>query len=1114
MFRYLCFLLLAVSLNVQAVDDSPSVFYPLPTQAQGKVFAAKQLFLANDGGLWMQDVRNQVLFYDGQNIAPKSGSVLKYDQEKIAYLDNAFWSFVDNEIYKTIPNHERELVFSLMPGIEIKNIGASKRYIWVSDETNFYTYQIDTGEFHSYSLMELYQYTQSSKISINDAQLILSKWVLATNAGVYLSEGGHFSHIPSSGKTYVEKLYFSDKRRELIVGSREGALIFDIQNSVEPVAHVATSHVLSIAETDREYWIGTKRGLFIYSFMTGEISRLNSRNLPGYTLSGGKIYSLVNDHVGGIWLATDRGIRYASLFGDKFKRFSTQFMAQGIRNENMQEIIKRSKQDAYWLGSNKGVYSVTLDRSIRYQQYYQGKVHELRESHGQLWLATDNGLRCLDAVTGKNTSHMLPEIVKQSAVEHVDISEDGLLWGGNRHQLWSFDLNTKEYTDYGSDWLLSNQSNVRISEIKAFNNNMLAIGTDHGIYLVRDGKVRYIADTHRYGQVASLVDVDGEYVWAASSYGLFRVDLFQDVVQKLPLADDYVTPKCLLSNSDGVWLATSSGLSRYTSQGSLEGEFGPPFGLINNEFLTDICTNGGDKGQDLVFGSRFGLIKVDSPELLTSSLPDTRVILSQVKVNRKLISLGASIVDKPSFAYGDSIGFQFGVIPQVSNLSLEYRLNGDDSWRVLDGFQLTVDHLMPGDYQLAVRRIINDRERSQENTFYFQVLEPWYFTSYAIVTYVLLVVTALAGVVYWRSRIMARTNKVLKAQVALKTNQLRHQSRILVSNNHQLRKQLQVRRIIFSQVVQQLKDKLNKTANNLQGDEQLERQKLVRSLSSELEMLLNVHTDNKGISPLYNLGLVVSSVLSGWEEEFTKMGLSVETDIGQHSNLYIVLDYFNLDEVFSILFDSLIKRSYRNQIVTITIQAVDERVRLSMLDQGNKIDSSATGPINWTELRTLVEQSGGEMNLHTSDERNLIELSWVCRKVFDESSVVDAIEPSEQEESISTDPWIEKLEQLVHQHYSDSEFGTSQAAKLMYVSERSLQRRFKSSMSRTFKDYLNEVRLDYACRRLLAGEKVSEVAFECGFNDPSYFSQRFKHRFGVSPSQFVEAQESDDTYLV
>jgi AraC-like DNA-binding protein len=31
---------------------------------------------------------------------------------------------------------------------------------------------------------------------------------------------------------------------------------------------------------------------------------------------------------------------------------------------------------------------------------------------------------------------------------------------------------------------------------------------------------------------------------------------------------------------------------------------------------------------------------------------------------------------------------------------------------------------------------------------------------------------------------------------------------------------------------------------------------------------------------------------------------------------------------------------------------------------------------------------------------------------------------------------------------------------------------------------------------------ISEIAYEVGFNSPSYFSKAFKEKFGVSPSEF------------
>ena len=124
--------------------------------------------------------------------------------------------------------------------------------------------------------------------------------------------------------------------------------------------------------------------------------------------------------------------------------------------------------------------------------------------------------------------------------------------------------------------------------------------------------------------------------------------------------------------------------------------------------------------------------------------------------------------------------------------------------------------------------------------------------------------------------------------------------------------------------------------------------------------------------------------------------------------------------------------------------------------------------------------------------------------VVDSSEFVDL--PSsgiEVQQLTPEEEWLQNVYQLVEKHFQDPDFGTSSAAKMLYMSERSLQRRFKSAAKRTFKDYVIEVRLEMACESLLAGVKISDVAFNSGFNDPSYFSQKFKHHFGVPPSQFT-----------
>jgi len=48
---------------------------------------------------------------------------------------------------------------------------------------------------------------------------------------------------------------------------------------------------------------------------------------------------------------------------------------------------------------------------------------------------------------------------------------------------------------------------------------------------------------------------------------------------------------------------------------------------------------------------------------------------------------------------------------------------------------------------------------------------------------------------------------------------------------------------------------------------------------------------------------------------------------------------------------------------------------------------------------------------------------------------------------------------------------------------------------------LNELRLRKAAELLANGEgRVSDIAFECGFNDLSYFNRCFRRRFGLTPT--------------
>lgn len=71
------------------------------------------------------------------------------------------------------------------------------------------------------------------------------------------------------------------------------------------------------------------------------------------------------------------------------------------------------------------------------------------------------------------------------------------------------------------------------------------------------------------------------------------------------------------------------------------------------------------------------------------------------------------------------------------------------------------------------------------------------------------------------------------------------------------------------------------------------------------------------------------------------------------------------------------------------------------------------------------------------------------------------------------------------------------------LSRERLSRLFHESLGITFSDYLNEVRLGHARRRLASeDESITNVAYSSGFQSLSQFNRRFKAAEGMSPSEY------------
>ncbi len=90
---------------------------------------------------------------------------------------------------------------------------------------------------------------------------------------------------------------------------------------------------------------------------------------------------------------------------------------------------------------------------------------------------------------------------------------------------------------------------------------------------------------------------------------------------------------------------------------------------------------------------------------------------------------------------------------------------------------------------------------------------------------------------------------------------------------------------------------------------------------------------------------------------------------------------------------------------------------------------------------------------------------------------------------------------MVSNYHRDLKLGEIADRANMNVS--AFCRYFKKSTSKTFSHALNEIKVGFACKRMVNTDKsISEIAFDCGFNNISYFNRVFKIIKKVTPQQY------------
>ena len=171
-------------------------------------------------------------------------------------------------------------------------------------------------------------------------------------------------------------------------------------------------------------------------------------------------------------------------------------------------------------------------------------------------------------------------------------------------------------------------------------------------------------------------------------------------------------------------------------------------------------------------------------------------------------------------------------------------------------------------------------------------------------------------------------------------------------------------------------------------------------------------------------------------------------------------------------------------IVMLTARA-DHESNLSNIRKG--ADHYVNKPFEMAELKVRVE--------------SLLEQR---KRIREHHQTQFLIEPKSESISSYDDRFLQEVGDLLQHNLGNSDFTVDEFAQQMNMSRVQLHRKMKAIIGYNASDFIRQYRLKKAYEYLLNKKgTVSEIAYDVGFSNLSYFTKAFKMVYKITPSKLL-----------
>jgi len=130
-----------------------------------------------------------------------------------------------------------------------------------------------------------------------------------------------------------------------------------------------------------------------------------------------------------------------------------------------------------------------------------------------------------------------------------------------------------------------------------------------------------------------------------------------------------------------------------------------------------------------------------------------------------------------------------------------------------------------------------------------------------------------------------------------------------------------------------------------------------------------------------------------------------------------------------------------------------------------------------------------------------------------EDLILPASLPKPAEPSVD-EKFVLRLRSITEENLSHPHFSVEILAEKMNLSRAHLFRKVKALINTSPSEFINDLRLQRAAQMIRSRtDSVSQIGYAVGYNEQSYFSKRFRKKFGVSPTDYAKQNVVQQDYL-